>query len=257
MTEPEPSVLSERHGAVQIITLNRPDRRNGVTVEMCRQLYEALLAVPTSDARVVVLRGAGDNFSVGADLTDTGSTGSPSFEELGPTYHASTLLHTMPQITMAAVDGGCAGAALGWAAACDFRFASDRAKFATGFLKVGVSGDMGLVWSLQRLVGGPRARELLFFGEKVSAPDALEIGLVTRLFETGTLHDEVLALAEELAAHDAFPLRLMKANILSAERMDLEEYIEVESARHLHVAASPSLRRGMEAFVRNRANKAD
>jgi 2-(1,2-epoxy-1,2-dihydrophenyl)acetyl-CoA isomerase len=257
MTDPEPSVLSERRGAVRIITLNRPDRRNGVTVEMCRQLYEALLPIPTSDARVVVLRGAGDHFSVGADLTNGGSSGTPSLEQLGPTYHASTLLHTMPQVTIAAIDGGCAGAALGWAGACDFRFASDRARFATGFLKVGVSGDMGLVWSLQRLVGGPRARELLFFGEKFSAPDALEIGLVTRLFKSGTLHDEVLALAEELASHDAFALRLMKANILSAERMDLEEYIEIESARHLHVAASPSLRRGMEAFVRSRAGKTD
>ena len=60
----------------------------------------------------------------------------------------------MPQVTIAAIDGGCAGAALGWACACDFRFASERAKFATAFLKVGVSGDMGLVWSLLRLVGG-------------------------------------------------------------------------------------------------------
>jgi 2-(1,2-epoxy-1,2-dihydrophenyl)acetyl-CoA isomerase len=249
---PEASVLSERRGDVLVVTLNRPGRRNGITAEMCQQLYETLLPVPSSDARVVVLRGAGDNFSVGADLTGGEPTGSPLFEELGPSYHSSTLLHAMPQITIAAIDGGCAGAALGWACACDFRFASHRAKFATAFLKVGVSGDMGLAWSLPRLVGAARARELLFFPEKLNARQALELGLVTRLFTPEVLHDEVLAEAETLAGHHPFPLRMMKANLLSAERMDLGEYIEVESARHLHVAASPSLRQGIDAFVRRR-----
>ena len=256
MTGVEPTVLSERREGVLVVTLNRPDRRNGVTTEMCRQLYDILLPVPASDARVVVLRGAGNDFSVGADLTGSGSTELPSFEQLGPTYHASTLLHTMPQVTIAAIDGGCAGAALGWACACDFRFASERAKFATAFLKVGVSGDMGLVWSLLRLVGGARARELLLFPEKISADEALALGLVTRIFGSDQLHDEVLTLAETLAGHQPFPLRMMKANILSAERMDMEEYIEVESARHLHVASSPSMREGIDAFVKGRADHA-
>jgi 2-(1,2-epoxy-1,2-dihydrophenyl)acetyl-CoA isomerase len=252
MTDMEPPVLTERRGAVLIVTLNRPDRRNGITTEMCEQLYDVLLPVPTSDARVVVLRGAGSDFSVGADLTAGGSHELPSFEQLGPTYHASTLLHTMPQVTIAAIDGGCAGAALGWACACDFRFASDRAKFATAFLKVGVSGDMGLVWSLPRLVGAARARELLLFPEKISADEALALGLITRVFAPEVLHDEVLRLAGTLAGRHPLPLRMMKANILSAERLDLGEYIEVESARHLHVAASPSMREGIDAFVKGR-----
>jgi 2-(1,2-epoxy-1,2-dihydrophenyl)acetyl-CoA isomerase len=158
----------------------------------------------------------------------------------------------MPQVTIAAIDGGCAGAAMGWACACDFRFASDRAKFATGFLKVGVSGDMGLVWSLVRLVGAGRARELLLFPEKLTAQDALDFGIVTRLFPADTLHDEVLELADELTAYHPFALRMIKANLLSAERLDFDEYIEVESARHLHTAASPSMREGIEAFARGR-----
>lgn len=261
----EPTVLVERRGAVAVVTLNRPGRRNGVTAEMCEQLYEALRPLSDSDTRVVVLRGAGDDFSVGADLTggdaagpsgelgDSAPAGPPSLERLGPVYHAATLLHTMPQVTIAAVDGGCAGAGMGWACACDFRFAADRARIATGFLKVGASGDMGLVWSLVRIVGGARARELLFFPDKLTAQDALTLGLVTRLFPAEVLHDEVLALADDLAGRHPFPLRMMKANVLSAERMDLGEYIEIESARHLHVAASPSLREGIEAFARARS----
>jgi 2-(1,2-epoxy-1,2-dihydrophenyl)acetyl-CoA isomerase len=113
------------------------------------------------------------------------------------------------------------------------------------------------VWSLPRLVGGARARELLLFPEKISAGEALALGLVTRMFEPEELHDEVLSLAETLAGHHPLPLRMMKANILSAERMDIEEYIEVESARHLHVAASPSMREGIDAFVQGRADPAD
>ena len=83
MTDVEPCVLSERHGAVLIVTLNRPGRRNGITTEMCRQLYEALLPVPASDARVVVLRGAGDDFSVGADLTGGGAAELPDARAVG------------------------------------------------------------------------------------------------------------------------------------------------------------------------------
>jgi 2-(1,2-epoxy-1,2-dihydrophenyl)acetyl-CoA isomerase len=256
MTQAGTSVLLERRGPLAIVTLNRPARRNGVTVEMCEQLYEVLRPLPDSDARVVVLRGAGDDFSVGADLTGGESASdAPTLERLRPVYHASTLLHTMPQLTIAAIDGGCAGAAMGWACACDFRFASERARFATGFLKVGVSGDMALVWSLVRLVGGGRARELLFFPDKITAHDALAFGLVTRLFPAGVLHERTLALADELADHAPLPLQLLKANVLSAERMDIEQYVEVESARHLHTAASPSLREGIEAFARQRAGR--
>ena len=247
------TVRVERRDAIAVVTLNRPERRNGVTVELCEQLHRRLVEVADSDARVVVLRGAGDHFSVGADLGgEAPASAPPGLDQLGPVYHAATLLHSMPQVTIAAIDGGCAGAAMGWACACDFRFASQRARFNTAFLQVGVSGDMGLVWSLLRILGGARARELLFFPERIGAEQALELGLVTRLFEPAALHDETLALAEQLAAVHPFPLRMMKANVLSAESQGIADYVEIESARHLHVTASPSLREGLEAFQRSR-----
>lgn len=240
MTSTEQLVLAERHGPIGVVTLNRPERRNSVSVEMCQQLYERLWELSHSDARVIVLRGGGTDFSVGADLKGNESSVKPTLELLGPAFHASTLLHSMPQVTIAAIDGGCAGAAMGWACSCDFRFATPRAKFATAFLKVAVSGDMGLVWSLVRLVGGARARELLFFSEKFGADEALRYDLITRIFPAESLHEEVLILAGELAQTKAFALRMMKANILSAERMDIADYIEIESARHLHITGDPS-----------------
>lgn len=237
------TVLVEREGHLAIITLNRPERRNGVDVAMCETLFHEVRAIAESDARVLILRGAGQDFCVGADLKGSADKmPSPTLETLGTVFHASTLLHSMPQVTIAAVDGGCAGAGMGWAFACDFRFASPEARFATAFLKVGVSGDMGLAWSLVRIVGAARARELLLFPEKLTGEQALELGLVTRLFPRNTLHGDVRALAHSLIERDPFALRMLKANILSAERLDFAEFIEIESARHLHVTGRPHFR---------------
>jgi 2-(1,2-epoxy-1,2-dihydrophenyl)acetyl-CoA isomerase len=240
-------VLLERRAAIAVVTLNRPGHRNGVTVGMCEQLYQTLLALACEDARVLVLRGAGSDFSVGADLHGDATRAHPTLAQLGHVFHAATLLHTMPQVTIAAIDGGCAGAAMGWACACDLRFASERAKFSTGFLKLGVPGDMGLAWSLSRVVGGARARELLLFPEKITAHQALQFGLVTRLFPADALHESVMALAEELAGRNPFALRMMKANLVSAETLGVKEYVEIESARHLHAIGGSSFGEGKTA----------
>jgi 2-(1,2-epoxy-1,2-dihydrophenyl)acetyl-CoA isomerase len=241
----DPSVLLERRGAVAVVTLNRPTRRNGVTVEMCVLLHRVLAEAAGSDARVLVLRGAGQDFCVGADLGGAAEGEPPGLDELGPVYHAATLLHEMPQVTIAAIDGGCAGAGLGWACACDFRFASEEARFSTAFLTVGVSGDMGPAWTLTRIVGAARARELLLFPEKFSARQALDYGLVTRLYPRADLYEKALAAAEELCSRDPFALAMMKANLVSAEKLDLHQYIELESARHLHTTNRATLRANM------------
>jgi 2-(1,2-epoxy-1,2-dihydrophenyl)acetyl-CoA isomerase len=242
-----PAVLVERQEALAIITLNRPERRNGVTLGLCLGLHEALREVAASDARVVILRGAGNDFCVGADMGGAKpgesageAVARPSgFDDQGPIYQASLLLHTMPQVTIAAIDGGCAGAGMGWAMACDFRFASLEARFATAFLNVAASGDMGLIWSLSRIVGGARARELLFFPEKLTGEQALALGLVTRLFPRASLHLEVGKLAQQLCDRDPLSLGLMKANVVSAEELPLAEYIDIETARHLRCAGRP------------------
>jgi 2-(1,2-epoxy-1,2-dihydrophenyl)acetyl-CoA isomerase len=236
------SVFVEQRDGLAIITLNRAERRNGVTVEMCEALYRVVLEVQQGDARVVILRGAGNDFCVGADiLAASGSTKPPSAEDLGPIHHSATILHTMPQVTIAAIDGGCAGAGIGWAAACDLRFASNRAKFSTAFLNVGVSGDMGLPWSLERIVGGARSREMLFFPDKFDAAQALAFGFVTRRFPPKILHAETLALARQLCERDPFALRMMKANCLSAETLPMGKYIDIETERHLQTTNRPDM----------------
>lgn len=257
-----PVVLTERRDALAIVTLNRPERRNGVTLGLCVGLYEALREIAASDARVVVLRGAGNDFCVGADMAGAipgeavagEEVERPSgFDDQGPVYQASLLLHTMPQVTIAAIDGGCAGAGMGWAMACDFRFASAEARFATAFLTVAASGDMGLIWSLSRVLGGARAREMLFFPEKLTGQQALDLGFVTRLFSRESLHEEVGKLAEQLCERDPLALGLMKANVVSAETLSLAEYIQIETARHLRCAGRPDFAERMTAlFAKSR-----
>jgi 2-(1,2-epoxy-1,2-dihydrophenyl)acetyl-CoA isomerase len=238
----EAPVLVEREDSgIATVTLSRPGRRNGVTVQMCADLYAAVRYLAASDARVVILRGAGTDFSVGADLGGAPDAPRPGYGEIAEVYHAATILHTMPQVTIAAIDGGCAGAAMGWAAACDFRLASPEARFNTAFLNLGLSGDMGLPWTLTRLIGGAQARELLLAPEKLTGEDAQRLGLVTRLHPREALHEEARGLAARLAGIDPLALRTMKANLLSAERSDFHEYMELESARHLHLVANAGL----------------
>jgi 2-(1,2-epoxy-1,2-dihydrophenyl)acetyl-CoA isomerase len=255
MAPSDDTVLVERRDAVAIVTLDRPTRRNGMTVAMCRALHARLGEIGDSDVRVVILRGAGSDFSVGADIDDRppDREGRALLDFVGSAFESATRLHHLPQVTIAAIDGACAGGAFGWAAACDLRLASTRARFATAFLKVGASGDMALIWSLTRTLGAARARELMLMPEKIGAEHALALGLVTRLHEPDALHAAALAEAERLAAAPAFALRMMKANLLSAETLPYDAYVEIEKARMVAVAEGGSVRRGFADFRAARA----
>lgn len=246
MDDSQPEVLLERRDGVVIITLNRPHRRNAVSAALCARLHDHLVEVSSSTAQVVVLKGAGSDFCVGADLDADPNGGATATASRSKAYDIPALLHRMPQVTIAAIDGGCAGAGLGWACACDFRFASSRARFSTAFLMVGASGDMALAWSLTKLVGGARARELMFFPEKFGGQDALALGIVSRLFDAEQLFDEAMVAAVALASAPAQTLRAMKANMISAEELSLEAYVDIETTRHLELAAS--LRESFAAF---------
>lgn len=253
MSDDQPTVLLSRDGAVVTVTLNRPDRRNGLAGDMLERLFDTLQTIARdSGVAVVLLRGAGEHFCVGADIKafPDGVKGKTDFAKVARLYHVSTLLHEMPQVTIAAIDGSCAGAGLGWAAACDFRFCSDRAVFSTAFLKVGVAGDMGSAWSLVQATGPARARELMFFPDKFGPAKALAYGLVTRVFPADALHAQSAALAGELAGRSRLALTAMKANFLSVERAQgLRDYIDIEGARHTHVVQSDETTASFRAFA--------
>lgn len=234
------------------LTLNRPERLNGITNQMMRDLYEVLSELPAmAEARVVVLSGAGKGFCPGADL---GHYSSGAAEQpLSPEHFQLTaMLHELPQVTVAAVNGACAGAGLGWAAACDLRYAARSANFNSAFLGVGISGDMAGPWLLPRIIGAARARELFLLHGKFGADEAARIGLVSKVFDDEVFRQEVDAIAARLAASAPLAIRAMKENFTAAENMSLREYIRIESERHRRTGASEDSRAAFQAFVEKR-----
>ncbi|TAK69948.1 MAG: enoyl-CoA hydratase/isomerase family protein [Actinomycetota bacterium] len=236
------------------LTLNRPDRLNTMSRTMVREVKAALQTVAErSDVRVLVLTGAGSMFCPGADMKAV-AAGDELGDRLEPDdFLVTTLLHHMPQVTVAAINGACAGAGLGWAAACDLRLATRRAKFNTAFLDVAVAGDMGLPWSLPRLIGAGRARELCMMPGKFDADEALRLGLVARVFDDAVFAEEVEAVIARLAAAAPFALTTMKSNFVEAERRDFDSFILLESERHLHLFTLPDTQEGFAARVEGRA----
>jgi len=238
----------DRKGAVATLAFNRPDRMNGIINEMMRELYEALRSIEVDTSiRVLILTGRGRGFCPGADITHY-ADGKPDEELLLEYFDVTRLFHELPCVTIAAINGACAGAGLGWASACDLRYAADDAKFNSAFLGVGISGDMALPWFLTRIVGATRARDLCFFPRKFTTAEAKAWGYVLDSFPLHRLIPEVESRAEALAASAAPALKGMKQNFLSAEVMNLKDYIAIESARHRMTGASPEPKAAFQNF---------
>jgi 2-(1,2-epoxy-1,2-dihydrophenyl)acetyl-CoA isomerase len=241
----------DRDGAAATLTLNRPDSRNGITAVMMGELYATLSAAAEDPGlRVLVLRGAGRDFCPGADVKAyAGGTGGRTAAQ---DFHVATLLHEMPAVTIAAIRGACAGAGLGWAAACDFRVADASARFNTAFINVGLAGDMGGPWTLSRILGAAKARELYMLGEKFDGAEALRIGLINRLFEAETFDADLAALVERLTGAAPLALRTLKANFIAAEQMGFADFVALEAARHTQLFASHDTTEAFAAFVEKR-----
>src|SRR5436305_3941800 len=239
------------------LTLNRPDRMNGMTNRMVRETYDALsVAADDSSIRVLLLTGAGHAFCPGADLGHFTTGGGETDERLSPRhFRAAALFHEIPAVTVAAINGACAGAGLGWALACDLRVATASAKFNVAFLDVAVAGDMGGPWTLTRLVGAAKARELYFLPGKFDAAAAAQIGLLARVFPDESFRDDTEALVARLLAASPTALTAMKANFLAAEHMPFPDYLDFESERHLRIAASEDTAEAFRAFMEKRPPK--
>ncbi len=249
------TILYEKSGAIATLTMNRPDRLNGMTNRMLRETGEALAAAAEDrELRILVLTGAGRGFCPGADIQLVASeAGRDADVHLDASdFRVPVLLHEMPAVTIAAINGACAGAGLGWACACDLRFAARSARFNTAFLDVGVAGDMGGPWSLPRIVGATRARELYYLPGKFDAEEALRIGLVSRVFDDESFREEVRAIVQRLAEAAPIALRTMKSNFVAAERVGLAEYIALESARHLAMFGTHDTREAFAAKAEKR-----
>jgi 2-(1,2-epoxy-1,2-dihydrophenyl)acetyl-CoA isomerase len=252
------TVLYEVEGGVATVTLNRPDRLNSMTAELLSGAVEALEEAAADDSvRVVVFTGAGRGFCAGADLTARNTLGEGNIDArigvLQRFERSALLLHEMPKVTIAAVNGPAAGAGLAWACAADLRFAAASAKFVTAFVNVGLSGDFGGTWTLPRIVGASRARDLYLLSEAIDGAEAERIGLVSRVFPDTDFRQEVRMIAERLAAAAPIALRNIKANLLDAERLGFVDAMMREAERHVRSGATEDAREAGRAFLEKRS----
>jgi 2-(1,2-epoxy-1,2-dihydrophenyl)acetyl-CoA isomerase len=253
-------LLESVKDGVAVLTLNRPDRLNAMSGSMLDALLEALPRLAEDPAvGVVVLTGAGRGFCAGGDvkaMAEGREFGGTTLEEkaqaLRSRMEVSRWLHEMPKITIAMVRGAAAGAGLSLALACDLRVASDTARFATAFARVGYSGDFGGSWYLTQLVGSAKARELYYTADIVDAQAAQALGIVNRVVPDGRLEDETMTLAARLARGPRVAYQYMKRNFNAAESGTLKDSLDLEAWHHTRCGMTEDHREAARAFVDKR-----
>lgn len=213
-------VLTERRGAVMLVTLNRPARLNAWTNAMEDQYFDALVAADADpEVRAIVVTGAGRGFCAGADMDDLGGASQASDAEIDRDRPRHLPL-TIRTPLVAAVNGAAAGLGLVQALYCDVRFASPDAAFITAFARRGLVAEYGLSWLLPRLVGHGRASDLLLSGRSVGGQEAARIGLVEHLVPAPVLVERAIAYAADIASScSPWSMATIKAQLaLDAER---------------------------------------
>lgn len=253
MSEP---VRIDFAAGVMTITLDRPEAMNALDERTKVALRDALDAAASDDAtRVVVLTGAGRAFCVGQDLREhAANLRERSIEEVWSTVgeHYSPMaraLLTMRKPVIAAVNGVAAGAGASLAFACDLRLVADTASFNLAFTAIGLSCDTGASWTLPRLVGQAKARELLLTPMSVSAAEALRLGLATRVVPAADLADETAALAAELAAGPTLAYGSIKAALDYSATHPVAESLSNEAALMALTGGSADHRGAVESFL--------
>jgi enoyl-CoA hydratase len=251
-------VTRPREGVV-LLTLNRPERMNAITFEMFDELHDLCgRLLRDASARVIVVTGAGRGFCAGLDLDDAEALPAMSPHEmmLGQQHWAGAFInfHELPQPVIAAVNGAAAGGGLGLALAADLRLASPAARFNAAFVKIGLSaGDVGVSWSLPRVVGLGRAAEIMLTGRFVEAEEAASIGLVNRVVPSESLLDEAFAIAEQIAGNTPFGVTLTK-RVLNAnvDAGSLSQAVEVENRGQTLATRGSDFREALGAFRERR-----
>jgi 2-(1,2-epoxy-1,2-dihydrophenyl)acetyl-CoA isomerase len=255
------TVLYEQDGRVATITLNRPERMNTMGDDLNDRMLDALQrAADDPDVWAVVVTGAGRAFCAGGDLGamkerhgEDELTLQGRVAELRRRMRSSQLLRDMPKVTIAAINGACAGAGLSWACACDLRYAAAGAKFNVAFRDAGLSGDFGGTWTLSRIVGPAKARELYLLSPRFDAAEAERIGLVSKtLPDVEQLMDHVRDVADQIVHAAPIAVRSIKANLNDALRLSFSELLDREAERHMAAAATEDHLEAATAFLEKR-----
>ncbi|MBI4445549.1 MAG: enoyl-CoA hydratase/isomerase family protein [Acidobacteria bacterium] len=255
------SVLLQVRDRVAQIVLNRPEKLNAFDLEMAELLHQQVAAVAENDNVIVlVVTGNGRAFCAGADvryLEHLQMHGDlKSFRSLLEAGKALFLLfRSMPQMVIAAVNGPAAGGGCNLALSCDWRIASDQASFGEVFVRVGMHPDWGGYWILPRLVGPSKALEIMALGDLISAPKALELGLVNEVVPPDFLESRTEEIARKLADGPPLALRYIKRGIYNSYFGTWEKVLDQEIEGQIHCFQTDDGKEGLRAFLQKRKAK--
>jgi len=246
-------ILKERQDGVLVLTLHRPERLNALTGELLDALHAALKeAGEDREVRALLLTGAGRAFSAGQDLLEFGEE-KPDYEAHLRRYNRVVeALSGLEKPLVVAVNGPAAGAGMSLALWGDLRLAAKEASFTTAFVRIGLVPDSGLSFLLPRLVGLAKAQELLLLSPRLSAEEALALGLVHRVVPAEKLMEEALSLARELAQGPTRAYALTRKLLLETYRLSLTEALALEAILQGQAGRTQDHEEGVRAFREKR-----
>ena len=259
-------VLYEKTGRIAILTLNRPDSRNAIgSFDDCEALVAALARAENDpDISVAILTGAGSAFSAGGDLrgmrdrNGIGPLETPADTRMNyrrGVQKITLALANLEIATIAAINGHAVGLGCDLACLCDMRIASDQAKFAASFVKIGIVPGDGGAWILPNVIGHARAAEMILTGDTLTADVAYEYGLLNKVAPPETVMDEAMALARRIEANPPRSVRLAKRLLVEARHSRLGDILELSAAYQALAHETDDHREALDAFFEKRPPK--
>jgi len=248
------NIIVKRQNGIGILIMNRPEIRNAFITEIKEELLYALEDMEKDkDIKCIVITGEGRAFSAGGDLS--------ALSEIKPLggrkrlIDGVKLLHKVLEIEkpiIAAVNGPAAGSGCSFALACDMVLASDKAFFVQSFVNVGLIPDFGAIHFLPLLIGPQRAKEMMFLGEKVSAEEALQIGLINKIIPSDKLMETTISIAENLAKKSPISIGLTKRMMNQHVNGQLKMLLEIEATTQDICLQTKDFKEGVASFFEKR-----
>ena len=254
MSQTYETILVERRGAVAIITINRPEKRNALNIQTRAEGAAILDELRADDAvRVAVLTGAGDKaFIAGADIAEFAERTAIQQREVMLDRSLFNAIDSFPKPIIAMVNGYCLGGGCEVALACDLRIASDKASFGQPEINLGIIPGGGGTQRLTRLVGEGKAMEMILSGEIINAATAFTIGLVNHVVSADDLEAKTMEIANRIAEKSPIALRMAKEAVKLASRSNLDEGLRREVDLFALVFSSEDKDEGVKAFLEKR-----
>ncbi len=249
------TIITAQEGPAFIVTLNRPERRNAISIQMMEEIVSAVRSADTeSSVRAVIITGGTEYFSAGADLNDAIQVKSAAqgLEYFQRWHRLNSALETLGKPVIAAVEGFCVTGGCEMALACDIRVAAEGASFAITSSRIGTVAGAGGTQRLPRIVGIAKALELMFSAESISAPEAYRIGLINRLVPSGKALDEAKAMVAAYQKRAPLSLAFIKRAVHRGIQMDLTSALDFETFLVTTIYGTEDKQEGISAFLQKR-----